>query len=142
MVEKLARIEALFAGATTEGERAAAGFAIERMLQRLREAERHDPPIEYRFTFDNQWSRKLFIALLRRYEIAPYRYYRQRYNTVMARVSVSFVNEALWPEYEALNEALREHLEAVSAEVIARAVSGDTTEPQEIRALPSDAATQ
>jgi hypothetical protein len=142
LIEKLARIESLFAGATTEGERAAAGFAIERMLRRLREAESRDPPVEYRFTFNNEWSRKLFVALLRRYEITPYRYHRQRYNTVMARVPVTFVNETLWPEYEALNEALLGHLEAVSAEIIARAVSRDTTEPQEIQALPPDTVTQ
>ena len=37
---KLRRIEALFAGATTEGERLAAAAAMDRIRRRLREAEK------------------------------------------------------------------------------------------------------
>ena len=140
LIERLRRIEALHAGAATEGERAAAGDAMQRILALLREAELRDPPVEYRFTFNNDWSRRLFSALLRRYGIEPYRYYRQRYTTVMARVSHSFVNETLWPEYLALNEALTEHLEAVALKVIAEAVSPDTSEPVERAELAPGAA--
>ncbi len=135
LIDKLRRIEALFAGATTAGERAAAGNALERMLARLAEAEQRDPATEYRFSFDSPWSHKLFCALLRRYGIRPYRYFRQRYTIVMARVSHAFVEETLWPEYEALNAALREHLEAVTNSIIAQAVSADLSEPQEIGEL-------
>jgi hypothetical protein len=137
LIERLARIEALHAGATTPGEQAAALTAMDRIRRRLREAAKSDPPVEYQFTFNNEWSKKLFTALLRRYGIEPYRYYRQRYTTVMARVPVTFVNETLWPEYTALNEALREHLEAVSESIIARAVSGDTSEPTEVHRTES-----
>jgi hypothetical protein len=137
LIEKLRRIEALFAGAATEGERAAAGDAMERILARLRDTLLRDPPVEYRFTFDNEWSRKLFLALLRRYEIRPYRYYRQRYSTVMAKVPKSFVDETLWPEYVALNEALREHLDAESLRIIAQAVNADTSDAEERAGLPS-----
>jgi hypothetical protein len=72
--EKLQKIEALFAGATTEGERGAAAEARRRVQQRLASVERLDPPIEYRFTLADGWSRKLFVALLRRYDLKPYRY--------------------------------------------------------------------
>jgi len=72
LVEKLARIEALFAGATTPGERDAAAAARERILERLRSIQ--DRPIEYRFTMANVWSRRLFVALLPRYDLTPYRY--------------------------------------------------------------------
>jgi hypothetical protein len=44
LIEKLQRIEALFAGATTPGERVAAGLARDRILTRLREPQRFDPP--------------------------------------------------------------------------------------------------
>ncbi len=135
LIEKLKRIEALFAGAATPGERQAAGHAMERILERLRQLQEQDPAIEYRFTFENQWSRRLFVALLRRYGIEPYRYYRQRYTTVMARVPKSFVDETLWPEYLALDEALQEHLNAVATEVISQAVSSDTSEAREVPAL-------
>ncbi len=40
----------------------------------------------------DMWSRKVFVALLRRYGIRPYRYKRQRYTTVMAKVSKKFVD--------------------------------------------------
>lgn len=135
LIERLRRIEALHAGAATPGERAAAANAMEIILARLREAARRDPPVEYRFSFNNQWSRRLFVALLRRYELQPFRYFRQRYNTVMVVVPESFVNETLWPEFQALDEALREHLEAVADNIIAQAVSSDTSEPEERREL-------
>lgn len=135
LIEKLRRIEALHAGAATPGERAAAANAMEIILARLREATRRNPPVEYRFSFDNEWSRKLFVALLRRYGLRPFRYFRQRYSTVMVEVPESFVHETLWPEFQALDEALREHLEAVASDVIAQAVSSDTSEPEERREL-------
>ena len=100
LIEKLRRIENLFAGATTPGERDAAGNALERILQRLAETERTDPPIEYKFTLSNMWSRKLLVALLRRYGMRPFRYYRQRYTAVMASVPARFVDETQWPEFE------------------------------------------
>ena len=51
--EKLSRIEALFAGATTEGERMAAAEARRRIQARLETAEQQAPPVEYRFTLGN-----------------------------------------------------------------------------------------
>ena len=44
--EKLRKIEALFAGASTAGERLAAGAALERVRVRLAELGQRDPPIE------------------------------------------------------------------------------------------------
>ncbi|HKF58162.1 MAG TPA: hypothetical protein VKJ45_22150 [Blastocatellia bacterium] len=103
-IEKLRRVEELFARPGTEGERVAAERARERILARLREAEKVEPAIEYHFSLNDQWSRRLFVALLRRYGIAPYRYSGQRRTTVMARVSKAFVNDTLWPEFQALNQ--------------------------------------
>jgi hypothetical protein len=54
---------------TTEGERVAAEHARSRILERLRRWEKEDPPVEYRFRMGDLWSRKVFLALLRRYEI-------------------------------------------------------------------------
>ena len=59
------------------------------------------------------------------YGIEAYRYYRQRRTTVMARVSVSFVNETLWPEFNELNRALNEHLTGVTDRVIQSLYDGD-----------------
>ena len=131
LLDKIRRIEALHAGAATDGERNAAADALRRISDRLASLMQSDPPTEYRFSLDNTWSRKLFLALLRRYGLSPYRYSRQRWNTVMVRVPPSFVNQ-LWPEFVALDEALREHLDAVAEKVIAEAISGDTSEAEEI----------
>jgi len=82
LIEKLRLVEALFAGAATDGERAAAESAKQRILKRLDFWEREAPPVEYRFSLGDTWSRKVFVALLRRYGIRPYRYRRQRRTTV------------------------------------------------------------
>ena len=49
LLEKLRRVEALFSGAATDGERVAAGEARKRIQARLKEVEAADPPIEFRF---------------------------------------------------------------------------------------------
>ncbi len=103
LLDKLGKIEALYAGAATDGERTAAGNARERIMAKLQQQERTDPPGEFRFRVDDPWSRKLLIALLRRYDILPYRYKGQRLTTVMARVPQSFVADTLWPEFSALD---------------------------------------
>src|SRR5215208_3163802 len=79
--EKLRKIEALFAGADTVGEKLAAEAALERVRARLAELERSDKPIEMQFSLTDQWSRQLFLALCRRYGLKPYRLYRQRVTT-------------------------------------------------------------
>lgn len=136
LFEKLARIEALYAGATTDGERVAAGLARERILARLRELEALDPPVEYRFSLGDVWSRRVFLALLRRYEIRPYRYPRQRRTTVMARVSRRFVDETLWPEYQDIDKTLRAYLSEVTDRVVREVLSGDGSEADVVEEPP------
>lgn len=130
LVDKLRLIEALFAGATTEGEKDAAGRARNRILERLKRLEVEDPPVEYRFTMADMWSRKVFVALLRRYGIRPYRYSRQRYTTVMARVSRRFVNETLWPEFQQISESLRTYLSDVTDRIVHEVIHQDSSEAE------------
>jgi len=130
LIETLERIEALFAGATTDGEREAAASALERMRARLERVRQSDPPVEYQFTFTDMWSRKLFVALLRRYEIRPYRYARQRYTTVMANVPKSFVDETLWPEFKKLSQTLQSYLNEITDRIIAEGIWADNSEPE------------
>src|SRR5215210_2528661 len=61
--EKLRKIEALFAGAGTAGEKLAAEAARQRVRARLAELERSDQPIEMQFSLPDQWARQLFLAL-------------------------------------------------------------------------------
>jgi hypothetical protein len=48
--EKLRKIQALFAGAGTAGERLAAEAALQRVRERLTELGRQDPSIEMQFS--------------------------------------------------------------------------------------------
>jgi hypothetical protein len=131
LLEKLTRIEALHAGAATPGERDAAAAARERIRARLQQMQTEDPPVEYSFKVADQWSYRLLVALLRRYEIRPYRYSRQRRTTLMARVPRRFVDEVLWPEFTELSRILRQYLSDVTERVIATALEPDASEVEE-----------
>jgi hypothetical protein len=58
------------------------------------------------FSMPDRWSRHLFLALCRRYGLRPYRYHRQRRNTVMVRAPKGFLDQVLWPEFAELDRAL------------------------------------
>jgi len=126
LIEKLHRIEALFARPGTAGEKAAAADAAERIRRRIKELAELDPPVEYRFSVSDGWSRKLLLALLRRYGVEPYRHRNQRRTTVMALVSHRFVHETLWPEFLEFSSVLQAHLAEVTDRIIAQAVSPAT----------------
>jgi len=131
LLEKLRAIEALFAGAATEGERVAAAEARKRIQLRLKTMEATDPPVEYKFTVADGWSAKLFLALCRRYDITPYRRRGQRRTTLMARVSRRFVDETLWPEFQQLSAVLRKHLDEMTDRIIAAAIHQDVSDASE-----------
>ena len=86
-MEKLRRIEALHARPGSEGERHAAERARERIQARLKELEAYEPPIEFRFSLADQWSRHLFVALLRNYSPAEWGHARR--SVVHARATAS-----------------------------------------------------
>ena len=133
LIEKLRLIEALYAGATTEGERVAAERARNRILERIKQWEEEDPPVEYRFSMADLWSRKVFVALLRRYGIRPYRYSGQRYTTVMAKVSKRFVDETLWPEFQQFSDTLRVYLSEVTDRVVSQVIHQDSSEAEVVQ---------
>lgn len=49
----------------------------------------------------------------------------------MARLTPSFAERMLWPEFQQLHGVLRDHLDAVTRRVIATAIHGDATDEQE-----------
>ena len=135
--EKLRKIEALFLGAGTAGERLAAEAALERVRAKLKEIERQDPAIEMQFSMPDQWSRHLFMALCRRYGLKPYRYHRQRRTTVMVRAPQQFLRQVLWPEFSDLAMDLRAYLDEVTLKLIREEVYADTSDAAEVpEALP------
>ena len=134
LIEKLRRIEALFERAASDGERVAAGEAAGRVRDRLEQA-RDEELLEFKFSLPDAWAKALFIALLRRSGINPYRYSGQRRTTVMARAPKALINEEIWPEFEELHKTLHSYLSDVTKRVIATAVHGDVSEP-EVRKRP------
>jgi hypothetical protein len=137
--DKLRKIEALFAGAGTSGERLAAEAALERVRARLTELRQQDPPAELQISLSDQWSRRLFLALCRRYGLEPYRYHRQRRTTLMVRAPRRFFDQVLWPEFSELDRALQAYLHEVTLRVIREDVYADASEAQEVaEALPSN----
>jgi hypothetical protein len=135
--EKLRKIEALFAGAGTEGERLAAEAALARLRARLEEIGRSEKPTEFQFSVPDSWSRHLFLALCRRYGISPYRYPRQRRTTVVLRAPRRFVENVLWPEFRELDTELRNYLQEVTQRMIREEVFADTSEAPEVAEPPA-----
>jgi len=130
LIQKLEKIERLFAGATSDGERGAAANARDRMQAKLEKTRQNteEPFIEYQFSMNDMWTRKLFTALLRSYGIKPYRYKRQRYTTVVAKVQQSFLDKTIWPEYQALSKVLKEYISNITEKVIHDHIFKDASE--------------
>ena len=126
--DKLRKIEALFAGAKTDGERLAAGAAAERIRARLAEMGAREAAIEMRFALHDPWSRKLFVALARRYGLKPYRLPRMKRQSVVLRAPRSFIDTVFWPEFQELNQALASYLVDVTDRLIREEVHADTAE--------------
>jgi hypothetical protein len=130
--EKLRKIEALFAGAATQGERVAAGAAAERIRDRLGLAAGKEKGIEMTFSISDVWSRQLFVALSRRYGIRPFRYRRMHRQSIIIRAPKSFVEKVLWPEFDELSAALTTYLSEITEKVIREEVHGETGEADEV----------
>jgi len=130
--DKLRKIEALFAGTATAGEKAAAGAAAERIRARLREEEKREQPVEVRLSVADPWARQLFIALFRRYGLQPYRYPRMRRKSVIVRAPETFLNTVLWPEFQEINTALGDYLAQVTDKAIREAVYKDAGDADEV----------
>ena len=130
--DKLRKIEALFAGAATVGEKAAAGAAADRIRDRLGRASGQQKPQAMRFSISDAWSRQLFIALCRRYGIRPYRHRRMHRQTIVIEAPKSFVEQGLWPEFQELNAALVAYLSEITEKVIREEVHRETGEADEI----------
>jgi len=129
--EKLRKITALFEGAATAGERQAAAAAIDRIRQALGAAARTEPVPELRFSIADQWQRRLFSALCRRYGIIPYRYKRQRFSTLIIRAPRAFVDRTLWPQYLELQTALFTYLNEATERIIREEVFKDADDAAE-----------
>jgi hypothetical protein len=130
--DKLRKIEALFAGAATPGEKAAAGAAADRIRARLGQTATTEKSIELKFSIPDVWSRQLFIALCRRYGLRPFRHRRMHRQSIVIKAPKSFMEQVLWPEFRELNAALLAYLSEITEKVIREEVYRETGEAEEI----------
>lgn len=130
--EKLRKIEALFAGAATAGEKSAAGAAAQRIRERLAKAANTEKAIEIKLSIPDVWARQLFVALCRRYGLRPYRQRRMHRQTILIKAPKSFVEDVLWPEFEELSSALVAYLSEITEKLIREEVHGETGEAEEV----------
>lgn len=84
---KLAAIEAMVHGAMTDGERAAAQHVFDTFKQKTPD----EVSQELAFTVHDVWARKLFMAMLRKAGLEPYRMRGQRRTTIMIQGRKSLV---------------------------------------------------
>ncbi len=136
LIEKLRKLEALHAGTRVDGEREAANRAAEKIRARLAELRGREPDVEMLYRLPDPWTRKLFVALCRRYGLMPYREPGRRHSTVVVRAPEAFHNQTLWPEFRALSQELRKELNALTESVIREAIHADVTEPSDAAASP------
>ena len=97
----------------------------------LKAAEQKEKSVETDFRLPDRWSRRLFTALCRRHGLAPYRYPRQRYSTVVLRAPASFINNVLWPEFLEIKSALDEYLDEATERIIREEVFRVSEEAEE-----------
>lgn len=112
LIEKIRKVEALFSGTDSPGEKQAARSALERLQSQLTAAP--EPLTEYKLKIDDPWKRQLFIALCRRNNLHPYRLPRQRAATVMLRTTRSMIDQILWPQFLELAKLLHNYLDEAS----------------------------
>lgn len=135
LIAKLRKVEALRDGAATDGEQQAADQAHQTLLRRLEELRDTESAVEYKFTFQDPWSHRLFLAVCRYYGLRPYRYKNQRHTTVMLRVPESFVDDTLWPMFEQYDDILQDYLREQTEKVIERVFDDDASGPDVVESL-------
>lgn len=116
---KIKKIEALIAGAKSDGGRQAAALARNRILERVQE-EKATQPIEYTVPLGNPWKKKLFVALCNKHNLRTYRYKRQKYTTTMLRACPTFVDNVLWPEFKKYSTLLEELVQEIIDDLISQ----------------------
>jgi hypothetical protein len=129
--DRLAKIKALFDGATTAGERQAAQAAMDRVRQRLDQVV-PEPEIEHRFSLADPWSLRLFLALCRSKGVQPYRYPRMRHSSVCVRLPRAQVERELWPEFLEMSAVLRQYLDELADGIIAECIGPGGSQAEEI----------
>jgi len=112
------QIEATYAGVTGDDDPARAARAIEDIRRRLADARSREADDECSYAVRHESERLLFMALCFRYGLDPFRRPRAHASTITVRAPRSFLDASLWPEFVALADELRRHLDDVTGRVL------------------------
>ena len=129
IIEKIRKVEALYHSTNSPGEAQAAQSVLQKLRDQLAQAP--EPPEEFQISLPDPWKRQLFLALVRRHGFKPYRRYRQRYSSVMVKISPRYMNQILWPEFQEMSRLLDGYLAEATQDIIKRAVHKDISEAEE-----------
>ena len=138
LIDKIKKIEALLAGAKTEGERQAASLARERLLGKQqmaycdtsrRDASRcEETPLEYSIRVDSHWKKRLFVAICSKYQLRTYRYAKQKHTTTMVRVVPSLLKDVILPEFKKYSNILEGLVTEIMGDLISKIHEGEEEE--------------
>ncbi len=129
---KLASIEALLQGATTDGERTAAQTVFDRLKQKGATEQTED----FQFSVPDVWGRRLFIAMFRKAGLQPFRRHGQRATTLMVHGTRSFVIDGVFQQFVEAQGTLAQYLNEVTERVIRETLGEADDEARERPALP------
>ncbi len=127
LADKIRKIEALIARASSEGERNAAELAKQRLQEKTA-----GQPIEYTIRLKNMWKKRLFRAVCHKHGLQTYRYPGQKYTTAMVRVSKPFMDQILWSEFSKHAEVFDSLVEEIMNDLIDKVHHVDDREEIEI----------
>lgn len=134
IIEKIRKVEALYSGTDSIGEKQAALGALVRLQSQLGAVPEKEE--EFQVSMPDPWKRQLFLALCRRHGVEPFRRYRQRYSTVMFNCAPSIAKQILWPQYLELSKLLHQYLDEATRDIISQSVHADLSEATEQPNLP------
>lgn len=120
ILDRIKKIEALIAGASTLGEKNAAQLAKDRILDKYPELERLQNAKEFQLSTTSLWNKKLLLAICHKYGVKPYRYRRQKHTTVMVRINADFLDNVVWKEYLDYSIILSSLLEDITDDLIGK----------------------
>jgi hypothetical protein len=132
--QRLRAIEARYAGAFTRRKDETVEEARLRIGAQLAQCEA-EGVVEWQFTV-TPWSRKVLMALARRYGLRPYRYRRQRQSTIVVVAPERFLRESFLPQFDGLCDALYEHFTKVTEKAIAEAFGAELSEEHAVENGP------
>ena len=130
LIDKLQKIEALYLGAATAGEKAAAAQVMANVQNKLESYRQEEKQTEWTLTVENHFEKRLLKAIFAKHGLSGYRYPRQRYTTLKVMATKTIINTIIWPQYLEMSKVLESYLDEVTSYVIKKAMGQENSEDE------------